>query len=553
MSISHSFRLLLLLSLAASVFPAVASTTKDDPSLLLAVESGVIRGARESGVRIFRGIPYAAPPVAELRWKPPQPPAVWPGVRDATAFGPWCPQPDFQAIQSLSDGGGELASRTLTSGGGIVIFDTPALSGSSEDCLSLNVWTADQAQDAPVIVWLHGGSGSGAQPYYDGTRFAEDGVVLVTLNFRMFTLGNFSHPAITADAPDSDPLTLYFRLDQIAALRWVRDNIRAFGGDPDNITLAGQSAGGAAIAGLLATPAAEGLFHRAIIQSSSGFWAPFTHPEHEHLGGLLASEAGLPGADASIEQLQSLPVDALPWAGFHSLDGRWWAESKNDAIAAGRIIDVPLIIGWNSFDGSSLRFPTEQVIAETPDEVLATYPQEGVSEKDLAYSIYTDKHNAAPARWMAAQTAGGAPTYLYQFSYVLSAMRSPSSRGAEHGREIFHAFDSFAKVPKEELPPEIPSLEAILSDEDRAMTRLIHGCWITFARTGVPDCEGAPSWPRYQPGTGQLMDFGETTVVRKHYRKAQLDAQVEAMEHSINTRRDAALGLIEKLEDRQRN
>jgi para-nitrobenzyl esterase len=237
----------------------------------------------------------------------------------------------------------------------------------------------------------------------------------------------------------------------------------------------------------------------------------------------------------------------LPWAGFHTLDGRWWSESKNAAIAGRRINDVPLIIGWNSFDGSSLRFPAERVLAETPKDVLATYPGVGISDRELAYSVYTDRHNGAPARWMAAQTSDGAPTYLYQFSYVLSAARA-SSRGAEHGREIFHVFDNWDKIPKKELPPEIPSLEAILTDQDREMTRLLHDCWISFARNGKPECEGAPAWPRYRPDQDQLMDFGETVEVRRYFRKAQLDAQVGSMDDTIATRRHAALELIDRLE-----
>ncbi|MGD2131708.1 MAG: carboxylesterase family protein [Maricaulaceae bacterium] len=541
------------LGLAVSACANAQDSPDNDPALLAAVETGTLLGVREDGVRVFKSIPYAAPPVGDLRWRAPEPPLTWDGVRDAGAFGPWCPQPDFQAVQALSGGDSALAERTLTAGGGIVILDTPALSDSNEDCLTLNVWAPEQAQDAPVIVWLHGGAGAGSQPYFNGSRFAQDGVVLVTLNFRMFTMGNFSHPALTAEASEDEPLTLYARLDQLAALRWVRDNIEAFGGDPANVTLAGQSAGGAAVVGLLATPAAEGLFHRAIIQSSSGFWAPFTHEEHEHLGSLLASETGLPGADATAAQLRSLPVDAFPWAGFHALDGRWWPEGPHEALAAGRIIDVPLIIGWNSFDGSSLRYSPEQVIANTLDEVLAAYPREGMSEQDLAYALYTDAHNGAPARWIAAQTADGAPSFLYHFSYVLSAARSSSPRGAEHGREIFHVFDSWSKIPQEELPPQVPNLEAIMTDQDRAMTRLLHDCWITFAATGEPDCEGAPDWPRYQPQEGELMEFGETVAVRRNFRKPQLDAQERAMDHIMNTQRTASSELIDQLERRRQN
>ncbi len=520
-----------------------ANTTED---LKLSISSGRISGVAEEGIRVFRGIPYAAPPIGELRWAAPQAPLSWQGVRDASDFGPWCPQPDFQAVQSLSKAGGELAARTRTTGGFLVISNTPMVAQSAEDCLTLNVWTPPTARKAPVMVWLHGGTGSGAQPYYNGTRFAQDGVVLVTINFRLWSLGRFAHPALTAAATADEPLGLYFRLDQIAALKWVRDNIAQFGGDPDNVTLFGQSAGGAATLGLLATPAAKGLFHKAIVQSSSGFWSPLSHEDHETFGSLLAAEAGLPGKKATLEQLRALAPDALPWAGMGFLDGRWWAESKHDAIAAGRINDIPLIIGWNSFDGSSLRYATEKVLADTPNDVIAAYAEEGLQGRDLAYSIYTDRHNGAPARWIAAQTSTGAPSYLYQFSYVGTVVRQ-SAKGASHGEEIFYIFDTWGKIPKSELPSGM-DIEAIMTDDDRAMTRLMRGCWVAFAKTGEPECEGAPSWPRYRAEDDQLMDFGITVQLRQNYRKAQLDAQEQAMDHERDLKRHGAQSLIREMQ-----
>ena len=530
----------------SAISSSVSASVKTQEAIVRDTHSGQIAGVVENGVNVFRGVPYAAPPTGAKRWRPPQPVIAWEGVRDTSKFGAWCPQPDFQAVQSLSEGDSDLASRTRTSSGGIVITGTPMVSHSAEDCLTLNVWAPVAAQKAPVMVWLHGGTGSGSQPYYDGTRFAQDGVVLVTINFRLWTLGKFAHPALTAEAGKDDPLGLYFRLDQIAALKWVQENISAFGGDAENVTLFGQSAGGAATIGLLATPQANGLFHKAIVQSSSGFWSSLNHQQHERLGSALASLSGLAGATETAEQLRALSADELPWAGSTVRDDRWWLESKHDAMANKRVNDIPIMIGWNSFDGSSLRYSADQVIADTPDTVLEAYRSENLSGKALAYAIYTDRHNGAPARWLAGQTASGAPSYLYHFSYVAENMRK-AEPGAAHGREIFYLFDSWKKIPTEELPPEV-DIDALMTDADRNMSKVMRQCWITFAKTGEPSCAGVSNWPRYSDMDDRLVDFGASIQIRKNFRKAQLDAQTNMLDHERQLRLRAAMSLIKQLE-----
>jgi hypothetical protein len=229
---------------------------------------------------------------------------------------------------------------------------------------------------------------------------------------------------------------------------------------------------------------------------------------------------GLPGARATSEQLRSLAADELPWAGSTVRDDRWWIESKHDSVANKRINDVPLMIGWNSFDGSSLRYSTDQVIADTPD--------------------------SAPARWMAGQAESGAPTYLYHFSYVAENMRK-AEPGASHGREIFYLFDSWKRIPKEELPPGV-DIDALMTDADRKMSRVMRQCWISFAKNGEPSCEGVPHWPRYTQKDDQLVDFGAPIQIRKGFRKEQLNAQTQELDHERQLRMRGAMNLIRQLE-----
>lgn len=490
-----------------------------DEGLRVHVESGDLVGARDGDVRIFKGIPYAAAPVGPLRWAPPRLPVSWTGERRADRPGPACAQPDVARI-----GEGKMVSAE----GYTLLTGVPFAPTSSEDCLNLNVWAPAGARRAPVMVFIYGGGGTADVPWWDGTAFARDGVVLVNFNFRSFTLGKLAHPALTRAAGPNEPLGRYDTMDQIAALQWVQRNIAAFGGDPRNVTLFGQSAGGAATLQLLTAPSARGLFRRAIVQSGNGWWAPATQAENERLGAMFASKAGLPGALATLEQLRALPPQALPAIGNMAIDGRLFPKSPTEVFASGGAVDVPLMIGWNSFDGSSLGFGR----AVRP-AVTAAYAGEGKSGDDLAYAMYTDSHVGAPARWIARKTAGGAPTYLYHFSYLRAGDRA-TARGARHGDEIPYVFDSWSKGA--------PAVA--LTDEDRAVIRTIRSCWISFARTGRPKCDGAPAWPRYTAKGDQLMDFGITPQVRQHFRKAQLDAQEAAMDDVLNGQREALAKLL---------
>jgi len=233
-----------------------------DASLKVRVKTGMLVGSHEDDVRTFKNIPFAAPPVGNLRWGPPQPPPAWVGERAADKFGPPCTQLDVSRMSQ--------AKKILPAG---VWIGAPLMTSGSEDCLSLNIWAPEKADRAPVIVYFYGAGGSADMPYWNGAAFARDGIVFVNFNYRYLTQGRFAHPALTKVANPNEPLSRFDTMDQLAVLHWVQDNIAAFGGDPKNVTIAGVSAGGAAVLQLLTIPRAKGLFHKAAVESGAGWWA----------------------------------------------------------------------------------------------------------------------------------------------------------------------------------------------------------------------------------------------------------------------------------------
>jgi para-nitrobenzyl esterase len=441
------------------------------------VESGVVVGQSDGDVAVFRAIPYVAPPVGPLRWRPPQPLAPWSGERPALANGPSCPQ--VMNANGTPNGGG-------------------AFGPTSEDCLTLNVFAPAKAKHAPVMVWIHGGAnvvGSGS--IYDGTAFAHDGVVLVAINYRMGALGFFAHPALTKAAGPSEPLANFALMDQMAALKWAARNAAAFGGDPHNITVFGESAGAMDIVALLGVPSAKGLFKRAIMESNIGWGGAVPLAQSEARGVAVAQKLGLP-ADASVDQLRALSVDALINGGARSstattIDGRMVKESAHDAFAAGREVPAPIIIGSNSYEASLIA-------------------GRGAAPSREAADAFIDGQAGAPARWIAGRFAGQ-PSWLYYFAYVREADRA-TAPGAAHASEISYVFNWLRPTRGQEP-----------SDQDKAMAVLMHSCWVAFARTGRPTCASGPAWPAYTPQGDQLMEFGAPPSVQTHFRKAQLDAQ----------------------------
>jgi para-nitrobenzyl esterase len=457
---------------------ALAPAANADP-VTAKVESGVLTGQAAGDVAVYRAVPYAAPPVGPLRWKPPERAIAWTGARDASANGPSCMQ--VMNANGRPNGGG--ASGPI-----------------SENCLTLNVFAPKGAVHAPVMVWIHGGANTvGAGSIYDGSAFAKDGIVYVAINYRMGPFGFFAHPALTKEAPSRQPLANYALMDQIAALKWVKRNAKAFGGDPDNITVFGESAGAIDIVALLGTPAGEGLFNRAIMESNIGWGGAQTLAKQEANGVTVATNAGLPGATATTDQLRAIPADKLLAAGGvrglagTTIDGRMVTQSAYDAFAAGHGVDVPVIIGTNSFEAS--------LIAGAPG---ITAQQE---------TDFVNGAAGAPARWIAGKfNAKGSPAWLYFFSYVGSTTRA-TAPGAGHATEISYVYD----WPAGFFGP--------MSDEDKTEAKLMHSCWVAFAKTGAPACATGPKWPTYSSDSDQLMEFGTGgDAVRTNLRKPELDA-----------------------------
>ncbi|HVY87941.1 MAG TPA: carboxylesterase/lipase family protein [Hyphomonadaceae bacterium] len=482
----------------ASAPIASAQTVKTKP--------GEVSGVTANGVASWKGIPFAQPPVGELRWQPPQPTKPWKTALKADTVGAACPQPE------RGDGGGVGAPPK-----------------QSEDCLTLNVFAPAGAKNLPVMVWIHGGAfrlGYSGAPLYDGAEFAKQGVVLVTVNYRLGLLGFFAHPTLTAAAKPGEPLGNYGLMDQLAALHWVQDNIAAFGGDPKNVTAFGESAGGSSMIYLLANPAAKGLFAKAIVESGGGLQRPGGLKDNEARGVQSAGNIGL-GADAKLADLRAKPAEdwikaqgalqgGLGFGPF--IDGRLVTEAPWQAFKDGRAIDVPLIIGANSNESSvltTLGVPTAALSAAVGPR-MAEFRKlygEGTSEEEFTRQAMGDIVFVAPSRWIAAQASSGAPSWLYYFSYVAESRRS-AVPGANHGSEIPYVFKTWTQTPV---------LARFMSDADKQMSETMSACWVSFAKTGKPSCLPAPSWPAYDPKIDQQMEFGATIKVETPPRAAAAD------------------------------
>lgn len=490
--------------------PSVHAAPKDEAPLVQAA-TGKIAGATDGAVERFLNIPFAAPPVGQLRWRAPQPASHWKGIRNASKMGPACPQPMRPALVA----------------GGVA-------DNQSEDCLQLNVWRPKGAKNLPVMVWLHGGAhviGSATFPAFDGTAFAKQGVILVTVNYRLGALGYFAHPALTAAAQRGEAFGNYGLMDQLAALRWVKANIARFGGDPAKVTLFGESAGAIGVTNLLSISEAKGLFARAIIQSGIALDEPRTLSVQEAMGSALARRAGSP-VYASAKDLRAISADALVKAGdVRSLgaivgpfqDGKLVREAPWRIFKRRKAIDVPLLIGANSNEASVIFAMGIPAIAADrylgPDIAAgrAAYGAE-LGEEERARQILGDAWFVAPARWLAGQTQGGAPSYLYHFDYVAEARRDRAP-GAAHGSEIpylFGTLDYFA------------SLAGPVERQDRLFGAELSACWVAFAKFAEPRCALVADWPRFDQDKDQLALLGLKSAVISNFRKRQTDHLLQA-------------------------
>lgn len=376
------------------------------------------------------------------------------------------------------------------------------------------------------MVWLHGGAhrfGAASLPFYDGTALARQGVVLVSINYRLGLFGYFAHPAL--DSADDAAGGNYGLMDQIAALKWVQRNIAAFGGDPANVTVFGESAGGASALYLLTNPASQGLFAKAIVESGGGWQRTLTRSQKEQEGVAAVRSVGLT-AEATSAQLRKLTPEQLneaikvaPLLNFGPfVDGKLVTATPAEVFAQGKAHDVPLIIGWNSHEASLL-----EASGAPPAAILRTFESDRLqrlralysdaSDDDaLAQALFGDYSFGAPARWIASRMQSGAPAWLYHFDYTLEARHGVG--GANHAAEVPYVFGTLERVP---------ALRALVSQRDRAMTAMMSACWIAFARQGRPECDGAPSWPAYRSETDELLKFAVSTRVARQFRQTALD------------------------------
>lgn len=474
---------------ACATAPASAQNSRDP--LVVSAPAGAVRGRAEGEVLAFKGIPYATPPVGEMRWRPPLAAPRWEGVRQADRFGPACVQPV----------------------GGPPNIYTQDLGPLSEDCLTLNVWAPRMADKAPVIVWIHGGSlvtGSSKEMLYDGARLASEGIVLVSLNYRLGVLGFLAHPDLSAESPAGISGN-YGVMDQVLALQWVRDNIAAFGGDPDNVTIAGESAGGLSVMYLMASPIARGLFDKAIVQSGYMISTPelkqarFGAPSAEDAGSTLTRRLQLPSLRAMrAMDAQEITTAAVlnGYATFGAVDGRVLPGQLTDVFAQGRQARVPLLVGFNSGEIRSLRMlaPAPSATAadyerairdrygDMADDFLRLYPSSDVGESVLA-ATRDGLYGWTSERLARDQTRLGRPAYLYLFDHDYPAAAAADLR-AFHAAELPYMWGNLGRTPSRwPAPPATPG-EAALSD---AMVDY----WVSFARTGVPRAAGAPDWPAF--------------------------------------------------------
>lgn len=459
-----------LLAIAAVALPASAEAQ------VVTTDTGKVAGSTADGVSSWKGIPFAAPPIGELRWRAPQPAAKWTGVREATNYGPDCMQLPFPSDAAP-------------------LGTTPA-----EDCLTVNVWKPEAAKRAlPVLVWIYGGgfvNGGASPPTYSGARLAQQGIMVVSFNYRLGRFGTFAHPQLTAQNPDGGKLGNYGYMDQIAALRWVQRNIAAFGGDPKNVTLIGESAGGMSVNTMVTSPMTQGLFARAVVMSGgngenigSGGLAGV-----EKIGVDFAAGKGIAADDPdALRKLRALSADAvtdglnLTSLGSVKPDERTFASPFADgrvavepgpAYRAGAFPKVPIMIGATDAD---IGGPTGYMVG---------------GARHLARTI----------------AAAGAPTYEYRFSYVADSL---NKKGAGHATDIPYFFDT-ADI----------KYGAETTMRDRQAARTISSYVVNFAKTGDPNGKGLPRWSRYDPQADKLMDF--TAEGRAVFKKDPLGAAIDA-------------------------
>ena len=525
--------------IALNVFAAEKPTAK--------VETGALQGTIEYNMSVFKGIPYAAPPVGDLRWRPPQPALPWSGVRDASQFGESCPQP---YVKNLSTG--------------------LALPGN-EDCLKLNVFAPkNPGKDLPVMVWIHGGGllvDGAKDAQFTPINLVKNGAIVVTFDYRLGSLGFFASKELIAEAKaNGESVGNYGTMDQIAVLKWVKRNIAAFGGNPDNVTIFGESAGGRSVTWLMVSDAARGLFHRAIAESA----------QQSPIRGLTEKRLGMaPGTEIaakymaslgvkSLKELRGLPVQKLVLTssdfekgefGSSMIDGQTIKGDPVPLFAAGQQAKVPFMIGTNSWDSSFLApgQPTmaglAKMLREDPKILAQLYGN--VQDKCIASSdALGDMFYRGSTKLLADSMNGIAPGYAYYFDYLTKNIR-PAYPGVPHTFEVNYVFGSYPLMPQ--APDTVESgvdrcgriAKAILDlkqkgiwakywypitnkndPQDVALSEKMSASWVAFAKTGNPNISGQADWPIYNLRSDVMRYFGDNSETITGLLKERVDYQI---------------------------
>jgi para-nitrobenzyl esterase len=483
-----SLAVVTLMAAPSSAVAAINEPVKTDAGLVAGV------AGNSPDVRVFKGIPFAAPPVGPLRWKAPQPAAKWDGVRKAEAFGPRC----------MQGGGGDGRGRE----------GAPPPPPTSEDCLYVNIWTAAASASAklPVMVWSYGGAftgGSGSLPGYDGEALAKKGVVFVTYNYRLGPFGFYAHPELTKES-GRNASGNYGVMDLAAALKWVQANIGAFGGDPGRVTLVGESAGAALASVLAGSKEGRGLYHRVIAQSAS--WSGvrmekmMTLAEAEQAGKDAAAKIGA----ATLADLRVKPADEIMKmpGGRPIVDGWYVTEDLSTTYAKGRQTDVDVLVGSNENEagfaffgvpkGTAAEF-TAQIkdrFADRSAEFLRIYPAGSDAESNAAQvKSFNDEVAWNMRSWALSQSKQRkSKAYLYYFTKVPPANGNQPSRGAIHTAEIPYALGNGPRT---------------WTDGDRALSETMTSYWVNFAASGTPNGKGLPVWPEFKGANGKSMILGD--------------------------------------------
>jgi para-nitrobenzyl esterase len=483
----------------------LAGAAEPDPTLVRIDAGEITGGYADSGksIRVYRGIPYAAPPVGALRWKPPRPVEPWTGVRACTGFGNACPQPSG------------------------IRYGPGVREPQSEDCLYLNVWTPARGPGAklPVMFWIHGGGhtiGAGSLETYHGAELAKRGVVVVTINYRLGPFGYFAHPLLSAETKHGISGN-YGLLDQVAALRWVKRNIAAFGGDPGCVTIFGESAGSVSVSCLMVTPISKGLFHRAVAQSGGVTGIRETLGSMERKGVEIERELGCHREEDRLAALRAVPAERLLAASHPSVaradgnrfgpivDGRLLPRHPAELWAEGKTHRVPFMAGSNADDGGvftrgiklrnerGYRFALRRIFGEDARRVEEMFPASDDEDVMLtARRLVTVCFFVSSMRSLARGSAAtGSKTWLYHFRRV-SPLAERLGLGAAHGLEIPYVFGTFGPRGFDET--------------DRALGEKMRSYWVQFARTGDPNADGLPEWPAYDAKTDRHLDFGDEVV-----------------------------------------